>query len=139
MLVHNTCGKVTAKKAKTSKTSSGAGKGRVNNYTRNISQKNNTEIKAEDLSMSETVLNHANDIIKKGPNKGMISRPYIESNGTTLLVDEIMNAKSPVKDLYLKNGLRWDVPGSFRGSRGGWELVVDLDNKKIVHFNFTVR
>lgn len=93
--------------------------------------------KASDLTNSQTVQNHMNDIIKKGANKGELSRPYIDTNGTNLLVDEIMGAGSPVKDTVLNNGLRWDIPGSFRGSKGIWELVVDLDTNTIVHFNFT--
>lgn len=30
---------------------------------------------AEDLKMSQTVQNHMNDVIKKGPNAGQLSRP----------------------------------------------------------------
>lgn len=78
-----------------------------------------------------------NDIIKKGQYKGELSRPYIDTNGTNLLLDEIMGAASPTKDTVLNNGLRWDVAGSFRGSEGTWELVVNLDTNTIVHFNFT--
>ncbi len=93
--------------------------------------------KSSDLKNSQTVQNHMNDIIKKGANKGELSRPYIDTNGTNLLLDEIMGATSPVKDTVLNNGLRWDTPGVFRGSEGIWELVVDLDTNTIVHFNFT--
>lgn len=97
-----------------------------------------TEIpKAANLKNSQTVQNHMNDIIKKGQYKGELSRPYIDTNGTNLLLDEIMGAASPTKDTVLNNGLRWDVAGSFRGSEGTWELVVDLDTNTIVHFNFT--
>jgi len=77
-----------------------------------------------------------NDFVKKGSYKGEVARPYIDSNGTNSLVDEIMNGGTPIKDSALKNGLRWDVPGYFRGSEGIWELVVDLDTNTIVHFNF---
>ncbi|GJM72462.1 hypothetical protein HMSSN036_46780 [Paenibacillus macerans] len=94
---------------------------------------------AENLKMSKTVQNHMNDIIKKGPNKGDLSRPYIDSNGTTLLTREIMNAGTPVRDASLKNGLRWDVVGTFRGSTGKWQLVIDLDSNTIVHFNFVAK
>lgn len=89
--------------------------------------------------MSNTVQNHMNDIIKKGANKGDLARPYIDSNGTTLLVDEIMKGGTPVKDTVLKNGLRWDVEGTFRGSTGTWELVVDSSSNTIVHFNFVAK
>lgn len=67
-----------------------------------------------------------------------LSKPYVESNGTNLLLQEIMDSGVPVKDVSLPNGMRWDVPGSFNHCGAGtWELVVDLDSNKIVHFNFT--
>ncbi|SEO96330.1 hypothetical protein SAMN04488134_1233, partial [Amphibacillus marinus] len=94
--------------------------------------------KATELTMTETVSNHSTDIIKKGVNAGELSRPYVNSKGTNLLLQEIMDSRIPVKDVSLPNGLRWDVPGSFNGrGQGIWELVVDLDTNKIVHFNFT--
>jgi hypothetical protein len=96
-------------------------------------------INASDLKMSKTVQNHINDIVKKGPYKGELARPYIDLNGTTLLIDEIMQAGTPVKDTVLKNGLRWDVQGTFRGSTGTWELVVDTSTNTIVHFNFVAK
>ncbi|MBC1470726.1 T7SS effector LXG polymorphic toxin [Listeria seeligeri] len=92
--------------------------------------------KATDLKNSNTVQNHINDIVRKGTNKGQLSRPYIDTDGTTLLLDETMNAASPVKDSVLSNGLRWDVEGVFRGSKGTWELVIDKSTNTIVHFNF---
>lgn len=49
-----------------------------------------------------------------------------------------MDSGVPVKDVSLPNGLRWDVSGSFNGrDQGVWELVIDLDTNRIVHFNFT--
>ena len=91
---------------------------------------------AEDLKMSQTVQNHMNDIIKKGPNVGQLSRPYIDSDGTTLLLKEIMESANPVPDTILQSGLRWDVSGTFRGATGTWELVVDTSTNTVVHFNF---
>jgi len=93
-------------------------------------------INAEDLKMSNTVQNHMNDIIERGQNKGQLVRPYIDSNGTTLLTQEIMESGIPVKDSFLENGLRWDVEGTFKGSTGTWELVIDLNTNTVVHFNF---
>ncbi len=95
--------------------------------------------KAETLKMTNTVKKHIDDIIKKGALKGEKSRPYIESNGTTLLMQEIMNGGTPIADESLKNGLKWGVNGTFRGSTGKWELVVDLDTNTVVHFNFTTK
>ncbi|MFR4350197.1 MAG: hypothetical protein ACLT3H_00840 [Roseburia sp.] len=91
---------------------------------------------AEDLKMSQTVQNHMNDVIKKGPNAGQLSRPYIDSDGTTLLLKEIMESTAPVPDVVLQSGVRWDVSGTFRGSTGTWELVVDTSTNTVVHFNF---
>ena len=94
---------------------------------------------AEDLKMSQTVQNHMNDVIKKGPNLGQLSRPYIDSDGTTLLLKEIMESADPVPDTVLQSGLRWDVLGMFRGSTGTWELVVDTSTNTVVHFNFVAQ
>ena len=94
---------------------------------------------AEDVKMSQTVQNHMNDVIKRGPNAGQLSRPYIDSNGTTLLLKEIMESADPVPDAILQSGLRWDVSGTFRGSTGTWKLVVDTSTNTVVHFNFVAR
>ena len=94
---------------------------------------------AEDLKMSQTVQNHMNDVIKKGPNAGQLSRPYIDSDGTTLLLKEIMESADSVPDAILQSGLRWDVSGTFRGSTGTWELVVDTSTNTVVHFNFVAQ
>lgn len=93
----------------------------------------------EDLKMSQTVRNHMNDVIKKGPNAGQLSRPYIDSDGTTLLLKEIMESADPVSDTVLQSGLRWDISGTFRGSTGTWELVVDTSTNTVVHFNFVAQ
>jgi hypothetical protein len=92
--------------------------------------------KASELKNSSTVQSHMDDFVKHGKHKGEPARPYIDTNGTNTLVDEIMQGGTPIKDSYLPNGLRWDVPGSFRGAEGTWELVVDLNSNTIVHFNF---
>lgn len=91
---------------------------------------------ASELKMTQTVQNHMNDFVKSGAAKGELSRPYLNSNESTLLLKEIMSGGNPVKDLTLKNGLRWDVAGTFRGSQGTWELVVNVDTNTIVHWNF---
>lgn len=87
----------------------------------------------------QTVQNHMNDVIKKGSNAGQLSRPYIDSDGTTLLLKEIMESADPVPDAILQSGLRWDVSGTFRGSTGTWELVVDTSTNTVVHFNFVAQ
>ena len=88
---------------------------------------------AQDLTMSETVKGHIIDLGKSG----QLSRSYLESNGTNLLINEIMHGSKPIPDKILPHGLRWDVTGTYRGTFGKWELVVDLDKKMIVHFLFS--
>ncbi len=88
-----------------------------NSIVENVSRKNSPSIpKASELKISGTVENHLNDIVKRGPFKGELSRPYINTSGTNLLIDEIMNATTPTPDAFLSNGFRWDTPGSFRAN-----------------------
>ena len=97
-------------------------------------------IQASELTMTETVKNHANDVIKRGKYVGDKARPFVDNAGTDLIIQEIIYGGIPVKDKYLPNGWRWEVEGSFNGrSNGIWELVVDLDTNQIVHFNFINR
>ncbi len=77
-----------------------------------------------------------NDIITRGSNKGDLARGYIDSNGTNMLIDEIIGAGNPVNDASLASGLKWVVDGTYKGSSGTWELVVDTATNMIVHFNF---
>ncbi len=51
-------------------------------------------------------------------------------------MSEIIKAGTPSKDLFLDNGLKWNVEGLLNGKDGIWELVVDMDSKKVVHFLF---
>ena len=54
-----------------------------------------------------------------------------------LTIEEIIAAGNPVPDPGgISGGLRWDVPGSLRGSEGAWELVIHPDTNVIYHFNF---
>lgn len=65
--------------------------------------------------------------------KNLATRPYINS---TLTIQNIMKSSKPVADAYLKNGLKWVVRGSYNGSYGVWELVIDVSTNTIVHFLF---
>jgi hypothetical protein len=87
------------------------------------------------LTMSKTVERHFLEIVTKGPRKGQWSRPYMR-DGMNLIIEEIMEACTPEKDLSLKNGLKWVIKGSCKGGEGIWELVIDLDKYEIVHFLF---
>ena len=62
------------------------------------------------------------------------TRPYIKS---PLTAQEIMAAKPPIPDPQgVPGALRWDVPGSYNGSSGTWELVVDPKHSQILHWLF---
>ena len=86
--------------------------------------------------MTQTVEDHIKDVVKRGLYKGELARPYVET-GANLLLDEIMASSAPMTDKFVATAMRWDVSGSFRGIDGTWELVVDLSNNTILHFNFT--
>ncbi len=54
-------------------------------------------------------------------------------DGINLLVDEIMASATPTKDKFVKNTLKWDMPGSLNGTQGVWVLIVDLDKHEIIN------
>jgi len=81
-----------------------------------------------------TAGNHADDIVKRGPYIGELSRPYMTSVTT---IDEIRAGGTPVPDPGgVAGALRYDVPGEFRGQSGAWELVVHPETGVIYHFLF---
>lgn len=83
--------------------------------------------------LTETVGKHLTDVVKHGANKGELARPYLRSPHT---IEQIMKGGKGVPDPGgVPGALRWDVPGTFRGSQGTWELVVDKSNT-ILHMNF---
>jgi len=64
----------------------------------------------------------------------LAERPYLRS---PLTLREIMAASKPIPDPGgVAGALRWDVPGTFRGSTGTWELVVDPRSKTVLHWLF---
>lgn len=73
------------------------------------------------LKITKTVQNH------------LSKRPYIHNS---TLVSEIIKAVKPTRDAYLNNGLRWVAPGTYNGTKGIWELVIDMNSKTIVHYLF---
>lgn len=141
--------KGTQKKA-TGNTGESIGKEIVQDASKGASGASNKNIRAEDLNLSETVKNHLNDTVSKNKvqiigkdggyitiqEAGDLTRPYINSNQT---IQSIIDGGTPVKDAILNNGLKWNVPGTFRGTSGTWELVVDMDSNTIVHFLFNGR
>jgi len=94
------------------------------------------DVDPSELTMSKIAEKHFYELT----NDGKSSRPYVNSNGTTLLLKEIMDSRDPIKDPGgLKNGWRWDVEGTFGGKTGTWELVIDVDKNTVVHFLFNSR
>lgn len=73
------------------------------------------------LKITKTVQNH------------LSKRPYIHNS---TLVSEIIKAVKPTRDAYLNNGLKWVAPGTHNGTKGVWELVIDMNSKTIVHYLF---
>jgi len=78
--------------------------------------------------------NHVTDIVLSGESKGLLARPYMTSQQT---IEEIIATGRGVPDPHgIPGVLRFDVPGTFRGSKGIWELVLNPETKMIYHFNF---
>jgi hypothetical protein len=91
-------------------------------------------VNPDSLKLTNTVANHLDEVVKRGPYAGQSARPYLKSK---LLLKEIMEAKVPIPDPRgVPGALRWDVPGTFRGTDGVWELVVDPVSETILHWNF---
>jgi RHS repeat-associated protein len=86
------------------------------------------------FTLTRTVANDAEMLITRGPLTGELARPYINS---PLLANEIMQAAPGVPDPGgVPGALRWDVPGTFRGTEGTYELVYDPATNTILHFLF---
>ncbi|NJA04230.1 hypothetical protein HC024_00525, partial [Methylococcaceae bacterium WWC4] len=102
--------------------------------TRTVATKVDDVLKVGEFNYTKTVGNHINDLVKKGANKGELARPYMNSPNT---IKEIISSGRGIADPGgVPGALRYDVPGSFRGSNGTWELVVHPETKTIYHFNF---
>ncbi|MET7486612.1 RHS repeat-associated core domain-containing protein [Streptomyces sp. NPDC005538] len=92
------------------------------------------------IGMTRTVENHTWDIAGTravdAPNFGRAARPYMNGNNG-LLLQEIMEATAPRMDSRGAAGVvEWRSPGSMNGSNGIWELNIDTNSNKIVHFLF---
>jgi RHS repeat-associated protein len=61
------------------------------------------------------------------------TRPYINS---PLTIKNIIESGTPAADKFVPGALRWEVPGSFNGSQGVYELVIDPATNRILHFLF---
>jgi hypothetical protein len=76
---------------------------------------------AESLKRSGTVMTE------------VAERPYIDS---TSIIQAIMQSGTAVQDAGSENGLKWVTSGTYNGSEGTRELVVDVATQTIVHFLF---
>ena len=80
----------------------------------------NYDIDMDNLNFSNTVQNHT-------------GRPYQDSK---LLINEIIESKAPVPDPRGTNALSWTGEGSFNGSTGYYELIIDPSSNTVWHFVF---
>ena len=80
----------------------------------------NYDIDMDNLNFSNTVQNHT-------------GRPYQDSK---LLINEIIESKAPVPDPRGTNALSWTGEGSFNGSAGYYELIIDPSSNTVWHFVF---
>ncbi|WP_333519630.1 RHS repeat-associated core domain-containing protein [Bacteroides intestinalis] len=87
----------------------------------------------QEYTYTQTVTNHFLDIVKKGPYKGELLRPFLNS---PLTIQEIMKTGKGIPNATFKGGFNWKVPGTFRESQGVWELGINPKTKVIYHFNF---
>lgn len=98
------------------------------------------KIDVENLSMTKTVENHTWDIAGTrdvdAPNFGKAARPYMNGNNG-LLLRGIMEGSAPRMDSRGAPGVvEWRTPGTMNGSNGIWELNIDANSNRIVHFLF---
>ncbi|MEU2065107.1 polymorphic toxin-type HINT domain-containing protein [Streptomyces sp. NPDC013455] len=98
------------------------------------------KIDVENLSMTKTVENHTWDIAGTrdvdAPNFGKAARPYMNGNNGQLLRG-IMEGSAPRMDSRGAPGVvEWRTPGAMNGSNGIWELNIDANSNRIVHFLF---
>ncbi|MEU4265256.1 polymorphic toxin-type HINT domain-containing protein [Streptomyces argenteolus] len=99
-----------------------------------------SKIDVENISMTKTVENHTWDIAGTrdvdAPNFGKAARPYMNGNNGMLL-REIMGGSAPRMDSRGAPGVvEWRTPGAMNGSNGIWELNIDANSNRIVHFLF---
>jgi hypothetical protein len=94
-----------------------------------------TAVQVGDYTLTGTVAGHLSDTVGGvGDYSGSLARPYIQSPST---INEIVSTGQGVPDPGgLAGALRYDVPGTFRGSSGTWQLVINPDTKVVYHFNF---
>jgi hypothetical protein len=87
-----------------------------------------------EFQLTGTVARESTEVIARGPLAGQLVRPFQSS---PLTIQEIMNAEPPIPDpAGVPGAFRWNVPGTFRGTFGTYELVVQMETRLVLHFNF---
>jgi hypothetical protein len=82
--------------------------------------------------LTQTVAGRAGELVTRGPFKGELARPFINS---PITIEQIIATGRGVPDPGgVVGALRFDAPGAFRGVQGTFELVIKDD--LILHFNF---
>lgn len=99
-----------------------------------------SKIDVKNLTMTKTVENHTWDIVGTrdvgSPKFGRAARPYMNGNNGQL-IREIMSGSTPRLDSRGAAGVvEWRTPGALNGSNGIWELNINANSNRIVHFLF---
>jgi len=97
------------------------------------SMEGNPYLGPHDFIYKEGAWRHLFSRKSKGYNAGFLERPFMRS---TQFLEELMRARAPVPDKYVRGALRWDVPGSLNGRCGSWELSLHPEERYIIHYNF---
>ena len=101
-----------------------------------IHEKNNVKgiLKVGDFSYTKSAGRHFSELIERGQYMGQLERPYMRSQ---LFIREIMSTGKGIPDAFVEGGINWKIPGTFRGSKGFFELGMKSDTNIIYHFNYT--
>ena len=103
-------------------------------YAEKVERAQASNRKAAENGARQGAARHYHELNTKGLYSDKLSRPFMRSPNT---INEIMAAGESIPDpRKISGAFRWDVPGTFRGSEGTWELVIHLESNTIIHFNF---
>jgi hypothetical protein len=104
------------------------------NTSAHVYKSSDTVIMVGEYRLSARVAEHANETIQSGPFAGQLARPFISSPS---LIKEIRASVKPIPDPRGAPGaVRYNSPGTFRGTQGVYELVIHESTNTIYHFNF---
>jgi hypothetical protein len=106
----------------------------VGRARKGVGRQTQKTIKVGEYTYAGGAAKHFDKVIKHGKHSGEVRRPFMRS---PLHIQEIISTGKSSPDIFIKDSRRFNVPGTFRGSQGTWELVIDLKQKVIYHYNFT--